>query len=126
MSRFDYKTVSVRSAAILTGSYVAGTVIENVDDQNQLVLYVGFTKGSLTTAELKIEFSADNSNWYQEASESVSSGTATVSLKEHQFSATGNYRIPIALKDRYIRISVKGTGTVTSSSMAVTAGVGRS
>ena len=36
-----------------------------------------------------------------------------------QFAATGKYRIPIKINDQYIRVSIKGTGTVTSSSAKI-------
>lgn len=130
-SRFDYYEKSIRSAAILTTSYVAGNVIgtsagEDTYLLNQLVLYVDFTIGSLTTAEIKIEFSKDNTNWYQSTSTSFSSGTGATSLGLYQLSATGKYRIALPTMDRYIRISAKGTGTVTGSSMAILALIGRS
>lgn len=124
MPLLDYESIVVRESAILTGSYVAGTVIEETLGSNQLVLLVNFTKGSLTTAEFKVEFSPDNSTWYQETFQSVTTGTATESLGEHQISATGGYRISIPIKDRYIKISAKGTGTVTSSAMSITAIIG--
>lgn len=114
----DYIKKDVRAAAILTTSYVAGTVVE-ANQQNQLIVLLDFTKGSLTTAELKIEFSDNNSDYYQETAGSVTAGTENDTLVEHQFSATGKYRIPLDIKDRYIKISVKGTGTVTSSSARV-------
>jgi len=119
MANSDYAISSVREAAILTGSYVAGTVIEQTHRQNQAVILVSFTKGSLTTAEIKVDFSPDNSTWYQETFQSVTGGTATETLGEHQIGASGNYRILIPIKDRYIRVSTKGTGTVTNSLMAI-------
>lgn len=114
----DYVKKSVRTAAILTGSYVAGTVVDS-HGFNQLVVLVAFTKGSLTTAEFKVEFSDNNSTYYQETSSSITGGTDTNTLLEHQISATGNYEIKIPIKARYIKISAKGTGTATSSSMTV-------
>ncbi len=120
----DYKTYPVRSAAILTTSYVAGTVIEQVHLQNQLIVLVDFTIGSLTTAEIKIEFSPDNTTFYQEAFTAISGGTSTETLGAHQIGATGKYRLAIPIKDRFIKISVKGTGTTTSSSMTVDAIIG--
>jgi len=120
----DYIIKSVRSSLILTTGYVAGTVLENTHGYNQLNLLLAFTKGSLTTAEIKVEFSPDNSTWYQETFQSVTGGTATETVGAHQISASGNYRIMIPLKDRYARVSVKGTGTVTSSLMAVDAILG--
>lgn len=132
----DYITTSVRSAAILTNSYVAGTVIGTqtpadgvttiqVEHENQLVLYVSFTIGSLTDGRIKIEFSADNSTFYQETDTSApTTGVVTDTVIEHKFTATGNYRIAVPIKDRYIKVSAMGTGTVTSSSMAVLGIVG--
>ena len=126
MSNYIYE--NIRTSSILTTSYVAGTVLnfKNISpqDKNQLIIYVAFTKGSLTTAELKVEFSHDGITYYQETFSSISSGTSTETLGEHSFSASGNYRIAVPIKDSYIKISVKGTGTVTSSSMAVDAVLG--
>ena len=51
--------------------------------------------------------------------QAVSGGTAAESLVEHQFSASGSYRLAIPVMDKLIKVSVKGTGTVTNSSMAV-------
>ena len=123
--RFDYFKETIRDAAILTTSYVAGNILSEVHDRNQLVVLVDFTKGSLTSAELKVEFSDDGTNYYQETASSVSGGTISESLGERAFTASGSYRISVPINDRYVKISVKGTGTVTSSSMALKAIVGR-
>lgn len=120
----DYVKKAVRAAAILTDSYVAGTVLDSTHEYNQLTLLVDFTKGSLTSLEVKVEFSPDNSAYYQETAQSVSSGTATETVLEHTFTATGKYRIPIQINDRYIKVSAKGTGTVTNSSAAIDAILG--
>lgn len=121
-----YFETPVRAAAILTGSYVAGTVIDGagadgVWDHNQLILYITFTIGSLTSLQVKVEFSADNSTYYQETFGSISTGTSTEVVGEHSFAATGNFRLAIPIKDRFIKVSAKGTGTVTSSSVAILA-----
>jgi len=126
---WDNKVESVRSAATLTDSYVAGTVLTPAGKYNQLIVYWQFTKGSLTTGELKIEFSADGGNTYnQETFAAVSGDTETDTLGEHAVSATGKYRIPVAIGpgETHIKISVKGTGTVTSSSATVDAILARS
>tara|TARA_R110002167_G_scaffold51504_2_gene149029 strand:+ start:3980 stop:4405 length:426 start_codon:yes stop_codon:yes gene_type:complete len=124
---------TIRAAAILTGSYVASSVIglqgstgstslrENVAEQGQLQLYTDFTKGSLTSLELKIEFSADGTNWYQETTISVSGGTQTVTVSEYTTTAGGSFRLEVPIKDKYIRVSAKGTGTVTSSELTIKA-----
>ena len=120
----DYINRPVRSTAILTNSFVAGTTLENANNYDQLQVLVQFTKGSLTSAEVKVEFSPDNSTFHQETFDSVSGGTNTISLGEHTMTASGNYRIAIPLKDRFIKISVKGSGTVTNSSMTIDAVLG--
>ncbi len=138
----DYKTFSVRSAAILTNSYVAGTVIGpapianpagalpvsspgiELTSENQIVVLVKFTIGSLTDARIKLEFSNDGSTYYQETFATISTGTETDYLGEHVFTASGNYRIPVQLKDKYLKISAIGTGTLTSSSMTIDTVIG--
>jgi major membrane immunogen (membrane-anchored lipoprotein) len=124
---------TIRSAAILTNSYVAATTIgiqgnggtkslkESVSEQGQLQLYVDFTKGSLTSGEIKVEFSADNTNWYQETTISISGGTQTMTVAEYTTTAGGAFRLEVPIKDKFIRVSAKGTGTVTSSSMTIKA-----
>ena len=129
----DYREpVTVRPAAILTNDYVAGTVIggettgekSKTNEYNQLILYVTFTIGSLTSAEIKVEFSNDNSTYYQETAMSIASGTVTESLAIHTIAASGNYRICIPMNDRYVKVSAKGTGTVTNSSLGIKAALG--
>lgn len=124
----DYKVEDVRASAVLTGSYVAGTVLNytNVNPalHNQLNLLVSFTIGSLTTCEIKIEYSHDGSNYYQETFEAISGGTSSMSLGAYQLSATGNYVISVPIKSSYIKVSAKGTGTVTNSLLAIQAVVG--
>ena len=123
----NYLLKNIRSSAILTNSYVAGTelspsgrgiVIDPVEN-NQVILYIGFTIGSLTSAELKVEFSDDGTTYYQETASAISSGTSVDTPLVHSFTASGNYRIAIPISDRYIKVSVKGTGTVTNSLMTV-------
>jgi len=120
----DYARKTIRTAAILTNSYVAGTTIEQARQYSQIVLLVSFTIGSLTSAELKVEFSPDNTTFYQETFEALSGGTGTLSLGEHTMAATGNYRIAIPARDNFVKISAKGTGTVTSSTITIEAVVG--
>jgi hypothetical protein len=121
----SYTIVPVRAAAILTTGYVAGTVLgpntENANPQayDHTEILVSFTKGSLTTAELKVEYSNDGTTYYQLTDVAVSGITGTASLMEYSFSATGNYQLGLTGVYSYIKISVKGTGTLTSSSMKV-------
>lgn len=115
-----YSSEEIRAAAILTNSYVAATVLTWTDDDNQSVLFIDFTIWSLTSMELKIEYSDDNSNYYQQTFLSIVSWTATASLWEYTFTASWAYEIANPFKAAFIKVSVKGTGTVTSSSCTIT------
>ena len=114
---------------MLTGSYVAATVLgpQGITPKadpvanNKLVLLVGFTIGSLTSAELKVEFSDDGVTYYQETNASVSGGTSTLTNNVYTWTSTGNYIIELDYSARYIKVSAKGTGTVTSSLLAIDA-----
>ena len=121
----DFENKVIRESAILTNSYVASDARGLNDslvltDKNQVILLVDFTKGSLTSMEMKVDFSHDGITYFQETSINISGGTGTVSLFEYTFTATGKYRIAIPIKDKFIRASVKGTGTVTSSLCEIT------
>jgi len=117
-------TAVIRRSAVLTTSYVAATVIENAQFNNQLVLEVDFTIGSLTTAEFIVQFSDDGTTYFDEIVETVSSGTATAVPLVHAVGATGKKRYMIPIKDKYIKVSAKGTGTVTNSLMEIRAFLG--
>ncbi len=124
----DNKQFTVRAAAILTGSYVAGTVINLADGGfNQLVINPEFTIGSLNSATIKVEFSKDGTTYHQETYEEPTQGTGTITsyLATHTLPATGNYRIaiPILPGETYIKISAIGNGTATGSSLAINATV---
>lgn len=125
MASLDYEQIVIRDAAILTNSYVASIVrwIDdnlNLTDKNQVILYLDFTIGSLTSLEIKAEFSPDNVTFYQETSIDITSGTGTVNLFEYTITASGQYRLAIPVKDKYMKVSAKGTGTTTSSSLKIT------
>lgn len=117
-----YNRKSIRASAVTTGAYVAGTIIkpkDNLDAYDQLNLLVAFTKGSLTSMDVKIDYSDDGETWYQETFSAISSGVSTESPGVHRFSTTGNQTIAVSTKWRFARISVLGNGTVTNSLVAI-------
>jgi len=142
----DYKTIVVRASAVLTNAYVAGVVIgvpinsatqlktnDIVRDWNKLELDVDFTVGSLSAASIKIEFSEDNTNWYQLNKTAFTGGVGTPAVGFYNFTASFSGLLDVnadffggaGFKTQYIRISSSGTGTLTNSLMAITAIVGR-
>lgn len=122
MDKFiTYQRKAVRAAAILTTGYVAGTVINDVEGDNQLVLEIDFTIGDLTDCQIKVEFSGDGSDYFQQATTAVAAGVQTVSAGVYKLTATGKYYIPIEMKTSKIKISAIGTGTVTGSLLKINA-----
>jgi len=111
----------------LTGSYVAGNPMK-IESNYQLALDVAYTMGATETAnsvELKVEFASTDTDpsatdWYQEVSQAISSGTATVSLKEYTFtavSAAGTYdkfHLSIPVDAKWFRVSAKETGIASN------------
>ena len=141
----EYFKRSVRAAAILTNGYVAGTVLgaqakdtnqvvtaDEVDQFNFLALEIAFTKGSLTSVAIKIEFSEDNSNWFILQKTSNSSGVITTNNAFYSLTADGSYYLNVntdffnggGFKTKYIRVSSSGVGTVDNSSLTINAIVG--
>jgi len=114
---------NIRAAAILTTQYVAATVIEAFQ-KNQLIIDLFFTKGSLTSLDVKVETSWNNIDYTQITGGSLSMGVTTTSLGTYNMTATGNYQIALPIMTRYIKISAQGNGTVTSSSLQINAAVG--
>lgn len=118
MLKYGPFPVSVRSAAILTTGYVAGTVIDEASHYNQCDLEIAFTKGSLTSLEIKIETSIDGVTYYPETNASISGGTTTLTPGEYTTTTDGNFKINVPISTAHIKVSFKGTGTVTGSSVA--------
>jgi hypothetical protein len=125
-----YASIPVRTSAVLTNGYVAGTVLGpatgllNLQKSNQLILYVDFTIGDLDDALIRVEFSSDGTDYYQETLSVLTVGIFGESVGEHKLVATGKYRITIPIMDKYIKVSSKGTGTVTNSLLGIKALIG--
>lgn len=120
MNDLQYISSNIRSSAILTTSYVESSIIwlaafNSLQTLNQLVLLVDFTIGSLTSMELKIEYSDDGITYFQQTFIDLSWWTASATLWEYTFTATWKYEIATPIKAKYIKVSVKWTWTVTSS-----------
>ena len=112
----------VRASAIVTGSYVAGAIIGDISEYNSVGLEITITKGSLDSVQVKIEESQDGTNYFQQVSEASSSGTISTSLAARTFTVNGSYAILVTpTRAKFIKVSTKGTGTVTSSAVAIKA-----
>ena len=112
--------VQVRSAAVLTNSYVDTNVVR-LDHFKNIALALDITKGSLTSIEYIVWWSKDGSTWYQEVTEAVGAGIITHTLAYYTKTLVGNERFfaPMPFLANYLKLQVKGTGTVTGSSCAI-------
>lgn len=129
--RIDYINKSIRESTILTGTYIAGTILgaeashpTKCEEYTQMVVNINFTKGSLTNALVKIEFSPDGTTYNQETFSSVSGASSADTLGYHTLIASGNYNIPIQITTRFIKISILGTGDVSGSSCNINVDLG--
>lgn len=111
----------IRASLILTASYVAGTVLTDVERYNQLILALKYTKGSLTSFQVKVEFSYDGVNFFQQTFLAVSGAVSTGAVGSYTFApaASANFQLEIPIKAHSIKVSVKGTGTMTNSLLEV-------
>ena len=119
-----YDIKAVRAEAVLTTGYVAGTVLSDCERYNQLMLFVDFTIGSLTRLELKVEYSFDGETYFQETFSAIAGANSVENLGIHKFEASGNYVLAIPIKAHLIKVSAKGVGTVTNSTLKIDAVVG--
>ena len=115
--------IEVRASAVLTNGYVAGTILD-ISEANQVVLFMNFTIGSLTSASVKVETSYDGTNYTQETFEAISAGVNTLSAGSNLLGATGTFTLPIDVMGKTMKVSAIGTGTVTNSLLSITALVG--
>jgi len=121
----DYKGLEViRAAAALTTAYVAATVTGTHGLSNQLILLVDYTKGASDDMRLKVEFSSDGTNYYQETMSTLSTGVDTTELLEHKLGASGAYRLVIPIKDQFVKVSVKATTSAVNTSCKITSVIG--
>ncbi len=114
----------MRAALALTNSYVAGT---QVDTEKALgaTIIVDYTKGSSTSIEIKVELSPEDTDTAAGSSEWAQTlDPADGTLREWTFAATGKFAIELpesggVLAAKKLQVSVKCTGTVTSSTTQV-------
>jgi hypothetical protein len=109
----------IRASAALTSSYVPGTVV-NVEDFGMLVLLVKYTMGSGESGNavvLKVEFSTDGTNFYQQTD-----GQPTVALRTYTFTAVSSpgtydaFAIVLPVTGiSHARVSAKETGVATNA-----------
>lgn len=108
----------VRTSLILTNSYVDTNILDKRQFR-KVALMFNLTKGSLTSIEYRVWVSYDNVNWFVEATETVGAGTITDTAATYTTQTTEDYFKILNIYPPYMKLSVKGTGIVTGSLLAV-------
>lgn len=104
------KQMVARASAVLTTSLVGATAfVANKAADGRLTVKIDFTKGSLTNVILTPQVSDDNSTWY----DVTDPGTLTLT-------ADGTKSMTFPINGwKWARVGATGTGTVTSSLLAL-------
>ena len=118
--QFGYVELRNVADGALTGSYV-DTDHTRVDYYTQIALALDITQGGLTSLEYIIWWSKDGTNWFQEVTETVAASVITHVACNYTIALTGDIAIyaPVPFVANYIKVQVKGTGTVTGSAVIV-------
>ena len=109
-----HRIYTVRARTALTNTYYT-TATLNGRDCNKLVLYIDFIKENLTSADIRIFFSHDENEWYQETTGVFATGTYAEYQTVHNFTTSGTHRLTIPILDSWIRLDVRGNGDLSGS-----------
>lgn len=114
-SQAPNKSLAARAAAILTTGEVAATALDlNEAWGSRVSVFLDFTIGSLTNVVVRFYVSMDGTTYYPIAAGSAVM-TETVSA-----TATRAYAPEGLVGWKWFRVSLQGTGTVTSSTATLT------
>lgn len=120
----------VRASAILTTSYVSSSAIDT-KFSNQILCYVDATLGSLTSIQLVATYgNTASGTFYDDSILNTAAGVTTSDEFESPLRtnvmtilstglATGTKVIAFPNLGKFMKLKVKGTGTVTSSLVAI-------
>lgn len=116
----NIKAICVREAAVLALDYVAEEPCL-IQGANQLQVFVGFVKGRSDGCRLKIEFSEDKENWYQESVADLVGGDNVHSPLARKLDDSCNLLISMPVSATWFRISAQAITAVSGSSLSVMA-----
>ena len=104
----------------MTTSFVASEVM-NIQGANQVQLLVSFTKGDSDGCRLKIEYSEDQTAWYQESmvNEFPLSNDVIHTVITRKIEEAGNYVLSIPVSSSYIRVGAQAINSGNNTSLSV-------
>lgn len=133
----DLGTIRASSVVESTSAYTYATTnpaqglyvtTKTCEQYTTLVLDIAFTKASITSIEFLVEGSNEEnaSVWYPYSIGAFSSPTDSIekdvfSLVASKYGTTDTISIPVSINHKFMRVGVKGTGTLTSSLVGIKA-----
>jgi len=113
--------MDVRKTSALGKSNVTSDSFD-IRGANQLQLWVSFTKGKSGGCRLRIEFSEDGVNWYQESEYSVDAiGDVRHKPAYRNIQSSSNIIISIPISACFFRVSTAAIGSGTGTSLSIMA-----
>ncbi len=111
---------TIRTSAILTNSYVDTDILITKELSKVAVLF-DLTQGVLTSVEYRVFISPNGVDWFIEATETVAAGTITDDPANGTVTLSGDtkYFKIFNCYAPYMKLSIKGTGTVTASAAVI-------
>lgn len=111
----------LRSASPLNTSFVQSSIM-NIQGANQVQLLVGFVKGNSDGCRLKIEYSEDKIDWYQESMINEFTGNdVRHTLLTRIIRDSGNYVISIPVSGSFFRVSAQAITSGVNTSLSILA-----
>ena len=121
ISQSNIQTTVVRATAVLTTSYIASDAL-NIQGANQLQLLVSFTKGSSDGCRIKMEFSEDESVWYQESvANLLATNDAEHAALTRKVNDSANLLISVPISASFLRVSSQAITSGTGTSLSILA-----
>jgi hypothetical protein len=121
VSQGNIKTKVIRQSAVLTTDFVASDGL-NIQGANQLQLLVSFTKGTSSGCRLKVEFSEDAVNWYQESAYTLSESIYAIHSGAYRdIQSSCNLVIPIPVSATFFRVSSMAIAMAGGTSLTIVA-----
>lgn len=121
-SSYVRKEVIIFNGA-LTTNYTDSLSVEVDINVREIVLLFSVTKGSLTSIEFIPYQSIDGSNWYELPTLSPGS-IISITPSYYQIQLSSDIKFAISLSLAYgnlLKVSIKGTGTVTGNNCTISA-----
>lgn len=102
-------------------NYVASNSL-NIQGANQLQLLVSFTKGDSAGCRLKIEFSENETEWYQESTYAVSENIYAIHKTAYrEIQDTGKLIISVPISATFFRVGSIALTSSVGTSLSITA-----